>query len=146
MVTVEEGEEPVAIFVEALDESAAVRVAPFGVGDEFVEAQMDAADSGGVRIALALAIAGFAAGAPGQAQGVAEDSLEFLVEGGPFLARVRLGDLFEFAQEVDQAQLALGGDDVVSAEEVADQRALETVGEELVEHVARARGVDVVVG
>jgi len=79
-----------------------------------------------------------------QAQGVGDDALEFLAEGGELGGLVLLSGVAQLAQQVNDALLLFAGQLVVCAEEVGHNNAAEIFSEFLDCDVARPAGNDFV--
>ncbi len=136
---IQEGEEGVAIFGQALGEAFDVGIAA-GVANEFIETHIEAFAFGGELLGGAVL-------ALGEPDGVVKEAFESGAEVAPDVGVVFVVDGFEFAQEMDQAHLAFGGGDtVVSGPEVGDQSALEGVVKEALQGFLAARAVDLIIG
>jgi len=124
---IQEGEQGVPIPPQALQEALRVGVGPRGRQELVAPGVEERATRREGLLGKRLALGP-------QADGVAEEALELLAERRPSFRGVQGVDLFQFAQQVDEARLAgRRGDDVVGRPEVGDEDAGEFLGEELQE-------------
>ena len=138
-IGLQEGEDVFSMFFQAGDQAFAVRVLVSG-SQQVIEPLMEAQQAvRAIRIVQGVVFI--------QAQGIAQEAGQFFLEGQPLGILVDLGDLFQFAEQVDEADLSGRGlQFVVGAPEVGDEDAGEQFSEQCGQDRGAAAAMDQITG